>query len=581
MNREIYRTISLVFRAFWKPILLTILLNSIQIFVGNYTNVAFQRLLDGLPSTRSIAPLVPLLAWYIGSWILNHILIYLEGIPSTPLNIGVTQWVKLQALQKIARIDFQAYQNLGTGNLIQVIENGAQAVQRILTGFFISNLVGIAQFLIGLYFIRIYDQTLFFFILGGYGIFYLVTYYLMRFLRAELEKLLANQEDFSKFSVRAFMEMVVFRVNNRFKSEYERIKTISDEVVRSRIKVYLLQELSYTGFAFVIFLVEAVVVIEQAGKIIAGTSTIGTMVALVAFVRLVFWPIIGFGQSWMQYKLDAITFAHFYRFESLPDDPGLQGKKVCVFQKGEIRFQRVNFAFAEQEVLRDFSLLLEGNKTTALVGASGGGKSTLVRLLLHLLKPQSGQVWVDGQNLDEVNLSSYYQAVAYIPQEPPIFDGSIRENLTFNQPVTAERLDEIAGLVGLKDLIQKLPRGFDTVVGERGLKLSGGERQRLAFARVLLQDPKIIILDEPTSALDSITEDFITRNMLPFFKGKTVILVAHRLQTVKDADRIIVLEAGQIIQQGTFDMLVATEGRFRQLWQKQAHERDTDSAIAG
>jgi ATP-binding cassette subfamily B protein len=235
-----------------------------------------------------------------------------------------------------------------------------------------------------------------------------------------------------------------------------------------------------------------------------------------------------------------------------------------------VEFREVNFAYKEQEVLKDFSLVIEGGQTTAFVGSSGSGKSTLVRLLLNLLKPQKGQVLVDDQDLREVNLTTYYPGVAYIPQEPPIFDGTLYENLTFERPVEPARLEEVIHQVGLAGLVGRLPKGLETLVGERGIKLSGGERQRLAFGRVLLQDPHIVILDEPTSALDSLTEDFITRSLIPFLKGKTVILVAHRLQTVQSADQIIVLEGGQIAQRGTFTTLVNGEGRFRQLWEKQA-----------
>jgi ATP-binding cassette subfamily B protein len=185
------------------------------------------------------------------------------------------------------------------------------------------------------------------------------------------------------------------------------------------------------------------------------------------------------------------------------------------------------------------------------------------------LKPEAGQVLVDGQDLAHVNLESFYQQAAYIPQEPPVFDGSLRENLTFNEHVNDSYLQDVLEKVGLSNLINQLPAGLETIVGERGIKLSGGERQRLAFGRVFIQDPKIVIMDEPTSALDSITENFVTQNMTYLFKGKTVIIIAHRLQTVKDADQILVLENGQVIQQGSFEMLVAVEGKFRQLWETQ------------
>ncbi len=573
MHRKIFQTITHLSRFYWHPIGLKLLLDVFQTLVGNFTFVAFQRLIDQVTLSRQMAELAPLLAWYIGANLLNHILIYLEGIPGAVLDRGIVQWVKLNALDKISRIDFLAYQDLGTGNLIQVIENGSGAVKNILTNFYIGNLVAIAQVVIGLYFIHYYDRTLFLIILVGYGVFYLTANGLMRFLRRALERMLENQEDFSKFSVRAFMELVVFRVNGRFKAEFERLRGISDEIIRARARVYLLQELSYTGFALLIFLVEAAVVIQQVSKILEGNSTVGTLVALVSFIRVVFWPIISFGQSWMAYQMDAVTFGRFDRFLSMPEDPGLTRKGRLVIESGTITFDKVSFAFQEQDILTDFSLVIQGQKTTALVGASGSGKSTLVRILLHLLKPQQGRVLVDGRDLAEVNLQDFYQSVAYVPQEPPVFDGTLRENLTFERPVRPERLAEVIRQVGLEALVLRLPKGMETLVGERGVKLSGGERQRLAFGRVLLQDPKIIILDEPTSALDSLTEDFVTHNLLETLSGKTLILIAHRLQTVQNADQVVVLDQGKIVQQGCFNDLVSTPGTFQQMWEKQIQEK--------
>ena len=196
-----------------------------------------------------------------------------------------------------------------------------------------------------------------------------------------------------------------------------------------------------------------------------------------------------------------------------------------------------------------------------------------------MLKNEAGQVLVDGQDLSQVNLESFYRQVAYIPQEPPIFDGSLRENLTFNERSDDGYIQEVLKKVDLDNLVGQLPAGLETVVGERGVKLSGGERQRLAFGRAFIQNPKIVIMDEPTSALDSLTERFVTQNMTHLFKGKTVIIIAHRLQTVKDADQIIVLENGQVIQQGVFDTLVTTKGKFQELWEAQTTISGKDDKI--
>jgi len=573
MHREIFKTVAQIAMAHWLVLSAILLVGISQSFVGMYALVYFQRVIDSLPAARELASLAPALSGYIGLSVLNHILIYAEGYPASILNHSAALWVRLRALEKIARIDYLAYQDIGTGGLVQTVENGAEAARNILSGFYLQIARGILpQTLISLGFVGYYDAGLFLTILLSYAVMLPLTYYLMRFLRAETEKMLASQQDFSRFSVRAFMELVVFRVNRRFQAEFERVKGLSDEIIRARAKIYLIQELFYTGYALLIFIVEAVVVIVQVQKILRGESTVGTLVALVAFIRIVFWPITTFNLAWMNYRLDAQTFARFQAFHALPDDPGLARDARLQITRGEITFEQVSFAYREQEVLRDFSLRIAGGKMIAFAGPSGSGKSTLMRLLLHLVRPQSGRVLVDGQDLAQVNLDDFYASVAYIPQEAPVFDGTLRENLAFQRALDPARLAAVLRQTGLNELVEKQPQGLDTLVGERGLKLSGGERQRLAFGRLLLHDPRIVILDEPTSALDSLSEDFITRSLADFLQGRTVIMVAHRLQTVRGADEIVVLEAGRIRQQGRFEDLLAAPGPFREMWEAQSRE---------
>ncbi len=197
------------------------------------------------------------------------------------------------------------------------------------------------------------------------------------------------------------------------------------------------------------------------------------------------------------------------------------------------------------------------------MGRSGAGKSTLVKLILGLLSPNNGKILVDGQDLSVTALETYYREVAYLPQEPAIFDGTIRENLTYALESTPHD-DELESALHKAecDFVLRLPNSLNTEIGERGIRLSGGERQRLAIARILLQDPEIILLDEPTAALDSFSEEAVTRALHATFPGKTVIIIAHRLQTVKEASTIIVLGKNTILEQGTHAELTAKNGHY-------------------
>ena len=545
-----------------------------QTFLGLYAISYFQRLIDSLTKAHQFDDVLWVFWGYVTLTLANHVLIYLGGYPASLLNNGAYQWAKVSAMKKVARIDYLAYQNLGIGQLVQVIENGANATRSILNNFYLSLIRGtLPSVIISFAFIHYYDSTLLVIILGAYVILFFASTYLLNYLRRAVDQMLSNQEDFSKFSTRGFMELVVFRIHGRFQKEIERVKSLSDEYVRSRAKIYLVQELFFTGFAALVFGLEIIMIVQQIDRILAGVSSVGTLVALVAFIKTVCSPISDFSYSYATYKLDMVAFHHFGEFLSLPEDSGLNRQECIHLDQGHIEFRNVAFSFQNKEVMSNLSLDLAGGKTTALVGMSGGGKTTIVRLILQLLKPEAGQVLVDEQDLSQVNLESFYQQVAYIPQDPPIFDGSLRENLTFNERRDDSDIQEVLKKVGLDDFIRQLPAGLETIVGERGVKLSGGERQRLAFGRVFIQDPKIVVMDEPTSALDSVTESFVTQNMTHLFKGKTVIIIAHRLQTVKDADQILVLENGQVIQQGSFETLVRTKGKFQQLWETQTTTR--------
>ena len=570
MNKIMFRTLLDICREYKWALSFFLIAGISQTFVGLYAISYFQRLVDSLTGARQFEDVLGILSLYIALTLTNHILIYLGGYPSSLLNNGAYQSAKLNAMKKVSKIDYLAYQNLGTGQLVQIIENGANATRSILNNFYLNLIRGmLPTVIISFAFISYYDPTLLVIILGAYAVLFFSSYYLMNYLRRAVDRMLANQEDFSKFSTRGFMELVVFRINGRFQKELARVKSLSDEYVRSRAKIYLVQELFFTGFAALVFGLEIIMLVQQTDRILAGDSSVGTLVALVAFIKTVCSPISEFSYAYATYKLDTVAFSRFGEFLSLPEDTGLNKGRYIQLEQGHIEFRNVAFSFQNKPVLPNMSLNLEGGKTTALVGTSGGGKSTIVRLLLQLLKPEAGQVLIDGQDLSQVNLESLYREVAYIPQDPPIFDGSLRENLTFNERVDESYIQDVLKKVGLDNLISQLPAGLETIVGERGIKLSGGERQRLAFGRVFIQNPKIVIMDEPTSALDSITESYVTQNLSNLFKGKTVIIIAHRLQSVKDADQIVVLENGQVIQQGSFETLVVTEGKFRQLWEAQ------------
>jgi ATP-binding cassette, subfamily B, bacterial len=243
--------------------------------------------------------------------------------------------------------------------------------------------------------------------------------------------------------------------------------------------------------------------------------------------------------------------------------------------KGEVALQHVTFAYADAQqhdtVFKDLNLTIVPGEKIGLVGPSGGGKSTLTRLLLRFEDINSGSIAVDGQNIANVTQKSLREAISYVPQEPLLFHRSIAENIAYGQPdANKTAIKKAATLAHAHDFIEKLASGYETVVGERGVKLSGGQRQRVAIARAILKDAPILILDEATSALDSESEVLIQDALWKLMEGRTAIVIAHRLSTIQKMDRIIVLENGQITEEGTHKQLLAKKGTYAKLWSHQS-----------
>jgi subfamily B ATP-binding cassette protein MsbA len=248
---------------------------------------------------------------------------------------------------------------------------------------------------------------------------------------------------------------------------------------------------------------------------------------------------------------------------------------------GDVRFDDVNFAYVEDKpVLRDVSFEARPGSVTALVGSSGSGKSTIISLICGFHTAQSGAVLIDSHDLATVKLSSYRSQLGVVLQETFLFDGTIRENILFSKPeATEEQLMRACKIARVDEFAERFPEGYETIVGERGVKLSGGQRQRLSIARALLADPRILILDEATSSLDSESEAMIQAGLNVLMKGRTTFVIAHRLSTIRKADQILVVEQGEIVERGTHEQLYVLQGRYRDLYDRQ-HGLETNLFLA-
>jgi len=315
-----------------------------------------------------------------------------------------------------------------------------------------------------------------------------------------------------------------------------------------------------------ILIVNVLKVIILAYAVMEGDLTVGAVVTIISLLGKAYEPIAIFNVEYVDYKLNKITVNKYLEFLNVKDDDALENGKVIKKVDGRIELKNVSFGYEDNQVINDLSLVIESGTSIALVGESGSGKSTIIKLLMGLIKPDDGKVLVKSIDLEKVSLNSYYDHVSYVSQEVPIFDGTLRENLVFDKNVSDDEIIEVLKLVSLEQFYSKLQNGLDTELGERGIKLSGGEKQRVALARLFFEDTKIIILDEATSALDNITEKKVMNSIFEKLSNRTVIMIAHRLDSIKNVEEVLVLKDGEIVERGLYDELLQKDGYFTKLY---------------
>ena len=318
-------------------------------------------------------------------------------------------------------------------------------------------------------------------------------------------------------------------------------------------------------------------VLRAADGVVEGTLTLGDLVMVNAFLLQMFQPLGFLGVMYRQIKESLADvermFALLKRPREIEDRPDARVLDVVA---GEVKFDHVSFAYSpDRPILHDVSFVIPPGRTVAVVGASGAGKSTLARLLFRFYDVTAGSITIDGQDIRHVTQDSLRAAIGVVPQDTVLFNDSIYYNIAYGRPgATREEVTEAARAAHILQFIESLPQGWDTVVGERGLKLSGGEKQRVAIARTLLKNPAILILDEATSALDTKTEKAIQAELLEIARSRTTLIIAHRLSTVVEADEILVMEGGRIVERGRHPELLAKNGVYAHMWALQQQQAE-------
>ena len=392
----------------------------------------------------------------------------------------------------------------------------------------------------------------------------------------------ANQLD-SQSNTRAIDSLLNYETVKYFNNEEFEAQQYDSNLARwesARLKTRMTLMLLNSGQALIIGLGMVLLLWMAARDVASGAITLGSLVMINAYILQLFMPLNFLGMVYREVRR-ALTdlenmFGLLKRNPSIENAPSAMPLRVT---EGGIEFDKVSFAYhKERPILKDLSFKVEPGSKVAIVGPSGSGKSTLARLLFRFYDIQRGAIRIDGQSISQVTQESLRQAIGVVPQDTVLFNDSIYNNIAYGRPTaSAEEVRDAIRMANLEPFISSLPEGTETKVGERGLKVSGGEKQRIAIARVLLKRPPILLFDEATSALDSATEKSILAAFETLARNHTSLVIAHRLSTIVDADQILVMEHGELIETGTHQQLLAKAGRYAQMWHLQ-QENETDSA---
>ncbi len=541
--------------------------------------LVLKHIVDGLsdPAAQLLAvPIALLLAYGLlrfGTTLLGELR---DAVFSRVAERGMRR-IALEVFTHMHQLDLNFHLSRKTGGVSRDIERGTSGIAFLLR-FMLFNIIPTLFELVLIVGILLYNFSLGFTLitLAAVGLYILfsvvVTEWRLRYVRE------ANQQD-SLSSTRAIDSLLNYETVKYFGNEAYEARLYDAQLAdweQARLKNrYSLFALN-AGQALIIGVALTAMMWLAASQVVSGAMTIGDLVMINAYMIQLFVPLNFLGFVYREIKNSMANIERMFSLLStqagIVDAPDA---KVLQVAGGEVCFDHVSFAYCpDRPILRDLSFTIPAGQKYAVVGPSGAGKSTLARLLFRFYDPTEGSIRIDGQRIATVTQQSLRAAIGVVPQDTVLFNASIAFNIGYGRTdATPEEIQQAARMAHLEEFIQKLPDGYDTEVGERGLKVSGGEKQRIAIARMLLKAPQILVFDEATSSLDSRSEKAILAAQREVAAHHTTLVIAHRLSTVIDADRILVLQDGEIVEQGSHAELLARDGVYADLWRHQQQQQ--------
>ncbi len=484
----------------------------------------------------------------------------------------------LETFQHIHRLSLRYHITRKTGGLSRIIERGVKGVEFLLRFLLFSigplvlelAMISVVLFVVfDVWYLAVVAVTI-----AAYVWFtFTVTEWRVR-IRKEMND---QDTDANQKAIDSLLNFETVKYFGAERREAARYDGAMERYVAAALKTsYSLAFLNF-GQSLLITTGLVVLMVMSALGVERGELTVGDFVMVNAYMIQITQPLNFLGTVYREIRQSLVDMAEMFDLlEQPPEVSDRPGAKELQVREGRVEFDDVHFAYEpERPILKGVSLVVNPGETVAIVGPSGSGKSTIGRLLFRFYDVTGGAIRIDGQDIRDVTQDSLHAAIGVVPQDTVLFNDTIYYNIAYGRP-EASREEVIAAAKAAKihDFIASLPQGYDTTVGERGLKLSGGEKQRVGIARTLLKNPPILLLDEATSALDTQTERDIQDSLREMGQGRTVITIAHRLSTIADADEIVVLEDGVIVERGRHEELLARGGRYAAMWQRQAAEEE-------